>query len=157
MLCFRTAFLILLWLPASAFPHQVVSIADGDTLTLLVKRKQIRIRLAGIDAPERGQAYAQQSRQSLASLCWGKQASYEIQDKDRYGRTVATVTCGGVDANQEQVRRGMAWVYRHYQHDWHLLLLEAQARNNRIGLWNDNAPLPPWEFRRGTPAAPGKR
>jgi endonuclease YncB( thermonuclease family) len=96
---------------------RVVAIADGDTLTVLDARKrQHKIRLDGIDAPERRQAFGKRSRQSLAELCSGKAAIVQDQGKDRYRRTIGRVTCAGVDANAEQVRRGMAWVYKRYVH-----------------------------------------
>lgn len=89
---------------------RVVSIADGDTLTVLVDRKQVKVRLADIYAPERKQPYGTRSRQSLAELCQQKRATIVSRDKDGYGRTVGYVNCAGVDANAERVRRGMAWV-----------------------------------------------
>lgn len=76
-------------LPSHA--HKVVGIADGDTLTLLVDGRPLKIRLANIDAPEKAQAYGQRSKQSLSKLCWGKDATYDAQDVDQYGRTVAIV------------------------------------------------------------------
>lgn len=80
-------------LPAAA--HQVIKIADGDTLTLLVDERPLKIRLANIDAPEKRQAFGTRSRQSLSDLCWKQDATYEAQTIDRYGRTVAIVTCAG--------------------------------------------------------------
>lgn len=94
---------------------KVIAIADGDTLTVLEDREQIKIRLANIDAPEighgrkkPGQPFGQQSRQSLAALCFGKEAEIKPQNKDRYGRTVAVVVCNGIEANRAQVERGLA-------------------------------------------------
>lgn len=84
--------------PASA--HQVIGVSDGDTLTLLVDRKPLKVPLANIDAPEKAQAFGNVSRQSLSALCFGKEATYQAQDVDRYGRTVAVVMCAGVDANR---------------------------------------------------------
>lgn len=132
--------------PASA--HQVIGVSDGDTLTLLVDRKPLKVRLANIDAPEKVQAFGNVSRQSLSALCFGKDASYQVQDIDRYGRTVAEVTCGGVNANRAQVERGMAWVYPKYNKDRALPAIQDQAREGRRGLWVDASPIPPWEFRR---------
>lgn len=127
---------------------RVVAVADGDTLTLLVDRTQVRVRLADIDAPERKQAFGTRSRQSLHDLCHGKAAQVQDHGQDRYGRTIGQVTCGGIDANAEQVRRGMAWVYDRYARpDSPLYALQDQARASRIGLWADAKPVPPWEWR----------
>lgn len=70
------------------------------------------------------------------------------QAKDRYGRTVARVVCAGVDANAEQVRRGMAWVYDRYVTDRSLYLVQDEAQSTRVGLWADPEPVRPWEWRR---------
>jgi endonuclease YncB( thermonuclease family) len=84
----------------------VVKVSDGDTLTVLVAKRQIRIRLDGIDAPESKQAFGTRSRQSLADVCAAKTAEVVDRGKDRYGRTIGRVTCDGIDANSEQVRYG---------------------------------------------------
>ena len=126
----------------------VVSIADGDTLTVLEDRKQVKIRLANIDAPEKKQAFGERSRQSLADLCFRKDATYQTQTIDRYKRIVAVVTCDGVEANRAQVERGMAWVYERYNKDSRLPAVQEQAKSAGHGLWADPAPVPPWEWRR---------
>lgn len=130
------------------FAAKVISITDGDTMTLLVDNKPLRIRLANIDAPEKTQAFGQKSKQSLSDICWGTDARYETQTIDRYGRTVAVVTCSGVEANAEQVRKGMAWVYIKYNKDSMLPAIEADARDRKVGLWSDREPVAPWEFRK---------
>jgi endonuclease YncB( thermonuclease family) len=126
----------------------VVGIQDGDTLTVLISRKQIKVRLTDIDAPERKQPFGTRSRQSLADLCAGKDAQIEDQGKDRYGRTLGRVLCDGVDANAEQVRRGMAWVYvRYAAKDSPLYAVQAEAKAAKRGLWQDARPVSPWEWR----------
>lgn len=128
----------------------VVAIADGDTLTVLNDDKQqIRVRLAEIDAPERRQPFGTRSRQSLAEMCHEVRARVIVLDIDRYGRTIGRVQCDGVDANAEQVRRGMAWVYDRYVTDRSLYALQDAARSERKGLWRDSDPIPPWQWRRG--------
>lgn len=127
----------------------VVSISDGDTLTVQDGRQQTKIRLAEIDAPEKAQAFGARAKQSLSDLCFGKQAEVIPQSRDRYGRTVARVRCGGVDANTEQVRRGMAWVFDRYVIDGSLYAEQEAARNSGRGLWADPTPVPPWEWRKG--------
>lgn len=134
----------------------VVGISDGDTLTARCPTQdaahpyqQVKVRLAGIDAPERRQAYGERSRQHLAGLCFQQEARITVRTTDRYGRSVADVECKGQDAGMELVRAGMAWHYRQYgkQH-MHLAGIEADARARRAGLWVDREPVAPWEFRR---------
>lgn len=127
----------------------MVSVHDGDTLTVLIEQRQVRVRLTEIDAPELGQAFGKRSKQSLAELCYGKPAEIEVHSHDRYGRTLAQITCAGRDANAEQVRRGYAWTYTRYAAaDSPLYALEGAARAARRGLWGDPAPIPPWDWRR---------
>ena len=143
--------ILLLALNASAaeLTGRVVSIADGDTLTVLVDRKQVKVRLADIDAPERKQPYGTRSRQSLAELCHREQATVISRDKDRYGRVVGYVSCAGIDANAEQVRRGLAIVYERYANPGSpLYALQDAAKAERRGLWTDAKSVPPWEWRR---------
>lgn len=146
---FAVVLLAAITAPAYAdFAGQVVHVQDGDTLTVLVKRTQIRVRLASIDAPESKQAFGTRSRQSLAALCARKPAEVVDHGKDRYGRTIGRVSCAGTDANAAQVSRGMAWVYVKYAPAGSpLYALEAQARANRAGLWADPQPVAPWEWR----------
>jgi micrococcal nuclease len=140
-------------LAAPAFAYQVIGVSDGDTLTLLVDRTPLKIRLANVDAPEKKQSFGERSKQSLSVLCFGKDATYAVQDIDRYGRTVAVVTCAGVQVNRAQVERGMAWVYLKYNRDKSLPAVQAQAKLKRAGLWADKSPVPPWEFRHPVKAA----
>ncbi len=117
---------------------------DGDTLYVLdANYKDHKIRLAGIDAPERKQAYGLASRKHLASIVASKQVTIEYQKRDRYGRIVGKVLLDGIDACLEQVKAGFAWHYKKYQHEQSLedqrLYAEAenQARNERLGLWRE--------------------
>jgi endonuclease YncB( thermonuclease family) len=127
----------------------VVGVADGDTLTVLCNgSKQVKIRLSEIDAPEKRQPFGNRSKQSLSVMCLQKKAKIKPQTKDRYGRTVARVICDGVDANEEQIKRGMAWVYDKYVRDQSLYSIQDKARASKIGLWADNKPIKPWEYRR---------
>jgi len=139
-------FLFVVAVPA--FADQVIGIADGDTLTVLRDRKPLKIRLANIDAPEIKMSFGDRSKQSLSDICYRKNATYSIQDVDRYGRTVAVVTCDGVEANRAQVERGFAWVYTRYNKDESLPALQAEAKLAHRGLWGDHNPTPPWEFRK---------
>lgn len=132
------------------FSGLVVHIADGDTLTVLDATKtQRRIRLAYIDAPESRQAYGNAAKQSLAGVCFRKTAKVATIDTDRYGRTVALVSCEGVTANAAQLTAGFAWVYTQYApRDFSGRALEQSARAQRLGLWADESPVPPWLFRK---------
>ena len=143
---------ILLSVIASAdgsIAGRVVGVADGDTLTVLDDtNQQHKIRLAGIDAPEKAQPFGQAGKKRLAELCYNKQATVEVVNTDRYGRTVGDVTCDGVHANAEMVRGGNAWVYRHYDKGFESFYpLEEAAKEARLGLWAEDSPTPPWEWR----------
>lgn len=134
----------------SVYEGRVVGVSDGDTITVLTEgHKQIKVRLAEIDAPEKAQAFGQRSKQALSDLVFGKTVRVEQQDMDRYRRVVGRVFIGATDVNAEQVRQGMAWVYRQYLRDRTLLTVEKEAREARRGLWSDPHPVPPWEYRHG--------
>lgn len=130
----------------------VVGVSDGDTLKVRCGEpgayEQIKVRLAEIDAPESRQPYGDRSRQALADLCFKADAVLRLQKKDRYGRTVARVSCNGVDASANQVRVGMAWAYTKYLTDPEIKRLEVDAQGARIGLWGDPNPVPPWDWRK---------
>ncbi|WP_459720582.1 thermonuclease family protein [Sideroxyarcus sp. TK5] len=146
---------------ANTITGKVVSVADGDTLTILdVARVQHKVRLAQIDAPETshgknkpGQPFGNDSKQSLAQLTFGKMVTASCGDTDRYGRSVCGISvCGisvdGIDVNREQVQRGMAWVYRRYAHDTTLYRAEDDAKREKRGLWRLEDAVPPWEWRK---------
>ncbi len=126
-----------------------VAIADGDTLTLLTAdKRQVKVRLEGIDAPEKKQPFGNEARQALAELTFGKKISVRISGTDRYGRTLGIVTADRADVNAEMVRRGLAWHYKQFSKDPTLARLETEAREKKIGLWSRSDPVPPWEFRK---------
>jgi micrococcal nuclease len=110
--------------------------------------------VAEIDAPERRQPWGERARQRLAGLCFGKKADLVPATTDRYGRTVARVSCNSVDAGEAMVRDGYAWRYTPYSTTAALGLLEAEARINRRGLWADANPVPPWTWRRPAKGRP---
>jgi len=132
----------------------VVGIADGDTITVLDTDKvQHKIRLAGIDAPEKKQAFGNRSKESLSALAFDKTVNVETSKRDRYGRQIGKVLVNGQDVNLVQVERGMAWFYRQYQreqspNDRRLYeAAEDAAKAEKRGLWRDADPVPPWDFR----------
>ncbi len=126
----------------------IVGVTDGDTLTARCDDQTVKIRLAEVDAPEKAQSFGARSKQHLADLCFDVEAEVYPQTTDRYGRTVAHVTCDGVDASAEQVRSGMAWVYDQYVVDMGLYDLQDEAVAAREGLWSARNPIPPWKWRR---------
>ncbi len=134
---------------------RAVKVEDGDSITVLNSTNtQYRIRLQGIDAPERGQPYGNASRKHLASLVAGKAVTVKWVKRDRYGRIVGFVIVDGHDVNLVQVKAGMAWFYRYYQKELSrenrklYAQAEDEARANKKGLWQDKNPMPPWEWRR---------
>jgi endonuclease YncB( thermonuclease family) len=149
--------LVVVWAPAFAdtLTGKVVKVADGDSITVLDQTNtQHRIRLQGIDAPERKQAYGNASRKHLASLVAGKTVIVNWDKRDRYSRIVGFVIVDGHDVNLAQLKAGMAWFYRYYQKELspenQKLYVQAEdvARANKKGLWQDENPMPPWEWRR---------
>ena len=139
---------------AETITGNVVGVADGDTITVLDADKvQHKIRLAGIDAPEKKQEFGNRSKESLSDLVFDKTVNVETEKRDRYGREIGKVLVNGQDVNLVQVERGMAWFYRQYQreqspNDRRLYeAAEDAARADKRGLWRDAEPLPPWEFR----------
>ncbi len=144
--------LLLITFPAPAETvHQgkVVKIADGDTLTILVDKQQFKILLSDIYTPERKQPFGTRAKQALSELAFGKQARVVEVAVDRYGRIVGRVYVGDIDVNRELVAQGFAGVYRKYSNDAELLELEAEAKRQKLGLWADSHPIPPWDWRRG--------
>ena len=144
---------IFCWpLTAHAWVAKVVSVTDGDTIKVYNAEKgQVKIRLYGIDSPEKGQPYGQVAGKYLASLIAGSIVDIESVDTDRYGRTVGIVSDSEKNINQEMVRAGYAWVYRKYCDKefcdfW--LALEKDAKAIKMGLWQEPNPIPPWEWRR---------
>ena len=139
---------------AETVTGRVVGVADGDTITVLDADKvQHKIRLAGIDAPEKKQPFGNRSKESLSALTFDKTVNVETDKRDKYGRQVGKVLVNGQDVNLVQVERGMAWFYRQYQreqspNDRRLYeTAEDAAKAEKRGLWRDADPVAPWEFR----------
>jgi endonuclease YncB( thermonuclease family) len=139
---------------AATIYGKVVGVADGDTITVLdADNTQHKIRLSGIDAPEKKQAFGQRSKQSLSDLVFSKTVAVETTKRDRYGREIGKVIVNGVDANLVQVQRGFAWHYKAYEREQPAIdrkvyaNAENEARAARRGLWADVEPVPPWDFR----------
>lgn len=136
---------------AAEFQAKVIRVLDGDTIEVLHDRQPERIRLNGIDCPEKTQAYGQRAKQFTAEACFGKVVVIDDRGTDRYGRTIGEVKLpDGRNLNHELVGAGMAWWYRKYAAgDTVLQKLEEGARAARRGLWADPNAMPPSEFRHG--------
>ncbi len=132
---------------AAELVGRVVAVHDGDTITVLVAGRDIRVRLAGIDAPERGQPFRNASRHALEAQVAGREVRVVERGRDGYGRVFGRVYVGPIDVNAEQVRSGYAWVFRRFGQDPVLLALETEAKAAQRGLWRDPKPVPPWLWR----------
>ena len=129
---------------------KVVKVADGDTFTLLDNNnQQVRVRLHGIDAPERGQDFGNVSRQKLSDLIFGKGVVVEEMDVDRYGRTVAIVyTTDGICVNEQLLKEGLAWHYKEYDSNEAWANMERNAKKEKRGLWSQPKAVAPWQWRK---------
>jgi len=136
--------------PEFGLVGRVVRVADGDTLTILDRNNnQHKIRLHGIDSPERDQAYGKAAGKALSGLVAGETVGIVVLGKDRYGRTDGTVYLDEKNVNLAMIESGYAWWYRYYAPEEHLLeASEKQARTAQRGLWSDPDPTPPWDWRR---------
>lgn len=134
---------------AKTISGKVVKVSDGDTVTVLQHKQMYKIRLDGIDCPESRQAYGNKAKQFTSAQIFNRQVKVSYKKKDQYGRYLGTVYyAGGKNLNQELLKAGMAWHYKHYNQDKTLSHLEIVARNKRVGLWADRQPIPPWVYRR---------
>ena len=129
---------------------KVVSIADGDTVTIVKNNQQTKIRLAEIDTPEKNQPYGKKAKNALSNLIFNKEVEVEIVTIDRYGRTVGKIILGNLNINKEMVKAGHAWVYVKYAKDKKLFELEKSAKENQLGLWAlpEGERIPPWQWRK---------
>ena len=137
-----------------SFSGRVVGVSDGDTVTVLVNdHDQYRIRISGIDAPEKKQAFGQKAKAKMSDLVFGKDVTVEWSKKDRYGRTLGVVMVDGQDAGLSLLHAGLAWHYKKYQREQSVVdrerysTAEIMARSDKHGLWADTEAIPPWEWR----------
>ncbi len=134
---------------------KVVGVADGDTITVLCSgNEQKKVRLFGIDCPEKSQDFGRKAKQFTSSLVFGRQVRVVQEDIDRYGRTVGIIYLDNLCVNEEIIKNGFAWVYINYCdrpmcQEW--IKNEAISKENKIGLWTQKNPTPPWDFRHGKP------
>lgn len=145
--------IVLALFPTTAladFSGSAVSVLDGDTIEVLHNQHPERIRLNGIDCPEKGQAFGKRAKQAVSELVFGKDVTLQTYGKDKYGRTIADVLLAdGTNVNQVLVKEGWCWSYRKYAAgDAELERLEHEAKEAKKGLWQDTAPVPPWLYRK---------
>ena len=140
----------LLFIPLClyAWEGKIVSVIDGDTVKVLSNDIQVKVRLASIDCPEKGQPYSQVARKFTASMVAGKIVKVWPTDTDQYGRTVAFVFVRSTDLNKELLKAGLAWHYKRYSRDPELAKLEFEARAKKVGLWKEPDAVAPWEWRK---------
>ena len=139
---------------AEEFTARVIVVLDGDTVLVVRGTERIKIRLADIDAPEKDQPYGMASKRALLDRVLHQQVQINSRAQDDYGRTVAHLLLDGLNVNEEQVRQGMAWEYSHFHKDRRYRALQAEARQARRGLWEQDNPTPPWQWRKAHPRVP---
>jgi len=149
---FPALFFLFVTLPQISFawPAQVVSVTDGDTIKVTRNGHVVVIRLYGIDTPEKDQAYGQQAKDLTNALIMGRDVDIEQKDIDHYKRIVGLVRVDGYSLNELIIRNGSGWVYQRYCKEpvcgeWNKL--ESIARQQKKGLWSDPDAVPPWEWR----------
>jgi len=141
-------------LPSAFLEGTVVGVSDGDTVTVLdASRQPHKIRLLGIDAPEKAQPFGKVAKQILSDRIYEKHVRVQEKSLDRYGRTLGKILLEDADINLEMVKAGLAWHYKHYADDQFpgdaelYAQAEAQARGDRLGLWAYGDPVEPWAWR----------
>jgi len=135
--------------PNDSITTTVIYVSDGDTIQVNTSSSVFKVRIYGIDCPEKSQPYGPEARSFTTAQTLGKSVTLRIHDKDRYGRIIASVKLpNGDDLAESLLKNGLAWWYRQYApHNWNLSNLEVEARNKKVGLWSKESPVPPWIFR----------
>ncbi|WP_314989084.1 thermonuclease family protein [uncultured Campylobacter sp.] len=146
MTAFKHLAILVIACPLFALSVKVIKVSDGDTITVLQGKQQIKVRLFGIDAPEIKQPYGKKSKQFLANLIAGEVVEVDENGKDRYKRTIGTIYLNGADINAQMVENGYAWAYRKFSKKY--TAQESKAKSQKLGLWRDKEPIPPWEWRK---------
>ncbi len=161
---FAVFFTVFFVLASSVFGEEwegkCITVLDGDTIVALHNGRLEKIRLGGVDCPEKDQEFGMAAQQLTSETAHRKKVRVKADGKDRYGRTIGTVYVGGQNLNEKLVEAGLAWHYKKYSTDQKLASLEKQARSQKKGLWAGPNPTPPWDFRRSgvkKSSAPRKR
>ncbi|MCT7633344.1 thermonuclease family protein [Aliarcobacter butzleri] len=140
---------LLSYLQADVLKGKVVGISDGDTIKILTQDDKLyKIRLNDIDAPEKSQAFGNKSKENLSNYIFGRYVTVEYKNIDRYQRILGTVYYQGEDINIQQVKDGFAWVYKQYSNKIEYYKAEVEAKATKRGLWMDNTPIEPWNYRK---------
>lgn len=146
--------LILLLFPTTLSAHtlrgKIVRVSDGDTVVLLDSTNtQHKIRLDGIDCPEKGQPFGRKATDFVKQLTTGKEIVVEWEKKDRYKRILGVVYADGLNVNKELLKNGLAWHYKHFNQDKELAELEQQAKDKKLNIWSEKNPIEPYQWRKG--------
>ncbi|MCG3705618.1 thermonuclease family protein [Aliarcobacter butzleri] len=140
---------LLSYLQADVLKGKVVGISDGDTIKILTQDDKLyKIRLNDIDAPEKSQAFGNKSKENLSNYIFERYVTVEYKNIDRYQRILGTVYYQGEDINIQQVKDGFAWVYKQYSNKIEYYKAEVEAKATKRGLWMDNNPIEPWNYRK---------
>lgn len=148
--------LILLLLIVSSFQNnesftgKVVAILDGDTIEVLKNGRKERIRLNGIDAPEKSQPFGNASKKFASEKLFGINVNVIVTGTDRYGRSLADVYANNEWFNLVSVSHGFSWHYKKYSDNTKLSEAEAAAKSAKLGLWADRNPIAPWDYRKSS-------
>ncbi len=148
-LVFILASSLPLWSQNTTWIGKVVGVSDGDTITVMHNGKGEKIRLYGIDCPEKGQAFGKRAKQFSSKMVFGRMVEAKPITTDKYGRTIAWIYIEGKCLNEELLKAGLAWHFKRYSSERYLAELETQARQEKAGLWRDPHSVPPWDFRHG--------
>lgn len=142
------AFLLLVTATFGQVKGKVIRVADGDTFTMLVDGKPYKVRLHGVDCPEKTQDFYDVARQFLSKLIMHQEVTVIKRNKDRYGRVVGIAFLEEMNINEQLLKEGLAWHFTRYDKNQNWAKLEEAARREGRGLWQSKNTVPPWEFRR---------
>jgi endonuclease YncB( thermonuclease family) len=142
------SFLINSFIVYGQYIGKVVGISDGDTFTILVNDSSIKVRLHGIDSPEKKQAFGNESKQVLSDLIFNKEVLIQSKGHDRYGRLIGIAFIDSICINEFMLRNGYAWHYLKYDSNPNWSKLESEAKNLKLGIWNDSLQVRPWDWRK---------
>jgi micrococcal nuclease len=148
----RLLIVLLVFVPLSSICQlkgRVVKVADGDTFTMLVREKQVRVRLHGIDCPEKGQDFANAAKQYLSGQIMGCEVTVKQMNTDRYGRIIGIVFLGTLNINEALLKEGLAWHFLKYDRNPEWTSMEATSRREKKGLWKQPDAVAPWQYRKG--------
>ena len=130
--------------------YKVIGVKDGDTFVILFEGKEQVVRFAHIDCPEKKQPFGKKAKYFVSDMCFGKNIKLLHENKyDRYKRLIAEIILeDGTNLNKELVKQGLAWHFKKYSENFEYAELETVAKNNKIGLWSEENPISPWEWRK---------